>query len=134
MCMYVYTHACIYIYRERELHTDSNHVFLSQTGGCSFHVIVNHTPRKLQLAPYHLFDQIAVPLYPFPEHRAVSLRSALRSMGATPVAAGRNHAMVQLSRGASFFISEHSLAERSFSLSLRRRSPKKVTERGVMSV
>ena len=121
---------CVYTYKE--LPTDFNHLFLSlfQTGGCPFHVLVNHAPHELQLAPYHLFDQIAVPLYPFPEHRAVSLRSAMRSMGATPVTVGLNRAMVQLSR-ASSFLSERLWGERSLSLSLKTRPAKPVAVIGV---
>ena len=38
----------------------------------------------LQQQPYKLYDTVAVPLYPAPEHRTVSLRLVLCSMGAVP--------------------------------------------------
>jgi hypothetical protein len=51
-------------------------------GGCPFRRFFEQTPEELQ-KKYRLFDTLAVPLYPSPEHRAISLRYALRNMGAT---------------------------------------------------
>ena len=42
----------------------------------------------LQQQPYKLYDTVAVPLYPAPEHRTVSRRLVLSSMGAVPCDAG----------------------------------------------
>ena len=54
-------------------------------GGCPFQVFIEQAPKELQLPPYRLFDTIAVPLYPSAEHRVVSLRHVLRSVGAKSV-------------------------------------------------
>ena len=59
-----------------------------QDGGreaCQFCELFDLAPRELQLAPYKLFDTIAVPLYQTAELRAVSLRQALYDMGARPL-------------------------------------------------
>ena len=53
-------------------------------GGCPFRLCMQQTPQMLQQPPYKLFDTVAVPLYSSPEHRKVSLRHVLRSMGAAP--------------------------------------------------
>ena len=53
-------------------------------GGCPFRLFFQQTPLVLQQPPYRLFDTMAVPLYPSPEHRKVSLRHVLRGMGADP--------------------------------------------------
>jgi len=54
------------------------------SGGCAFRQFFQQTPQVLQQPPYKLFDTVAVPLYSSPEHRKVSLRHVLRSMGAAP--------------------------------------------------
>ena len=51
-------------------------------GGCPFRTFFDQTPDVLQRR-YRLFDTLAVPLYPSPEHRKVSLRHALRCLGAS---------------------------------------------------
>uniref|UniRef100_A0A7S3X392 Uncharacterized protein n=1 Tax=Emiliania huxleyi TaxID=2903 RepID=A0A7S3X392_EMIHU len=53
-------------------------------GGCPFAQLLQQTPRVLQQPPYKLYDTLAVPLFPSMEHRRVSLRHILRSMGAVP--------------------------------------------------
>jgi len=77
-----------------------------------------------------------VPLYPFAEHRAGSLRSALRSMAATPVSSGlTNRAAVYLSRtSSSFFALEHSLSLSLSSLSFKKRPAKKAAVVEVVEV
>ncbi|EOD23669.1 hypothetical protein EMIHUDRAFT_239307 [Emiliania huxleyi CCMP1516] len=57
-------------------------------GGVPFRNFFQQTPQVLLQPPYKLFDTVAVPLYPAPEHRTVSLRLALSSMGAVPCDAG----------------------------------------------
>ena len=52
-------------------------------GPCAFRVFFQQTPEKLQ-KKHRIYDTLAVPLYPSPEHRRVSLRYALRNMGAVP--------------------------------------------------
>ena len=52
-------------------------------GACPFRVFFQQTPEELQ-KKYRLYDTLAIPLYPTPEHRSISLRYALRNMGATP--------------------------------------------------
>jgi hypothetical protein len=49
-------------------------------GGCSFRYFFSQTPDILLREPYKLFDTVAVPLYPSPEHRLISLRQVLRNM------------------------------------------------------
>ena len=51
-------------------------------GACPFRTFFEQTPVELQ-KKYRLYDTLAVPLYPSAEHRTVSLRYALRNMGAT---------------------------------------------------
>ena len=58
------------------------------SGGVPFRNFFQQTPQVLQRPPYKLFDTMAVPLYPSVEHRKVSLRHILRSMGAVPCDAG----------------------------------------------
>ena len=58
------------------------------SGGVPFRNFFQQTPKVLQQQPYKLFNTVAVPLYPTPEHRKVSLLLALRSMGAVPCDAG----------------------------------------------
>ena len=53
-------------------------------GGVPFRIFFQQTPQVLLQPPYKLFDTVAVPLYSSPEHRKVSLRHVLRSMGAAP--------------------------------------------------
>ena len=55
-------------------------------GGVPFRNFFQQTPQVLQ--DRKLFDTVAVPLFPAPEHRKVSLRLVLRSMGAVPCDAG----------------------------------------------
>ena len=50
-------------------------------GACPFRTFFEQTPVELQ-NKYRLYDNLAVPLYPSVEHRTVSLRYALRNMGA----------------------------------------------------
>ena len=57
-------------------------------GGCPFRQFLQQTPQVLQRSPYKLYDTVAVPLYSSVEHRPVSLRHILRSMGAVPCDAG----------------------------------------------
>ena len=57
-------------------------------GGVPFRNFLQQTPQVLQQPPYKLFDTVAVPLFLAPEHRNVSLRLALSSMGAVPCDAG----------------------------------------------
>ena len=52
-----------------------------ERGGCHFAQCIEHTPKALCA---RLYDTIAVPLYPEPGHRDVSIRGILASMGATP--------------------------------------------------
>jgi hypothetical protein len=54
-------------------------------GGCPFRALIEAAPRELLLAPYKLFGQVAVALFPTPEFRSVSLRLLLRQMGAAPL-------------------------------------------------
>ena len=56
-------------------------------GFCPFRMFFEQTPAVLQ-KKYRLYDTVAVPLYPSLEHREVSLKFALRSMGATEGRAG----------------------------------------------
>ena len=51
-------------------------------GFCPFRMFFEQTPTVLQ-KKYRLYDTVAVPLYPSVEHREVSLKFALRSMGAS---------------------------------------------------
>ena len=53
-------------------------------GGVPLRNFFQQTPRVLLQQPYKLFDTVAVPLFPAPEHRTVSLRLVLCSMGAVP--------------------------------------------------
>jgi len=57
-------------------------------GGVPFRNYFQQTPQVLQQQPYKLYDTVAVPLYPAPEHRKVSLRLVLSGMGAVPCDAG----------------------------------------------
>ena len=57
-------------------------------GGVPFRNFFQQTPQVLLQPPYKLFDTVAVPLYPAPAHRTVSLRLILTSMGAVPCDAG----------------------------------------------
>ncbi|EOD27306.1 hypothetical protein EMIHUDRAFT_114743 [Emiliania huxleyi CCMP1516] len=57
-------------------------------GGVPFRNFFQQTPQVLQQPPYKLYDTVAVSLYPSVEHRRVSLRLVLRSMGAVPCDAG----------------------------------------------
>ena len=41
-------------------------------GACPFCEVAERTPRQLQLAPYRLFDTMAVALFPSEEYRRVS--------------------------------------------------------------
>jgi hypothetical protein len=54
-------------------------------GGCPFSSFIEAAPKDLQVAPYKLFGQIAVAMFPTPDFRSVSLQLLLRNMGATPV-------------------------------------------------
>jgi len=56
----------------------------AQKGGCGFGVFFDQTPQKLLLPPYKIWDTLAIPLYPAAEHRKISLRHILNSMGARP--------------------------------------------------
>ena len=67
-------------------------------GGVPFANFFQQTPQVLLQQPYKLFDTVAVPLYPAPEHRTVSLRLALSSMGAVPCDAGPLRRQWQLLR------------------------------------
>jgi len=51
-------------------------------GGCAFGIILEQTPQELQKRK--LYKTLAVPLYPMAEHRRISLRRILKSMGAKP--------------------------------------------------
>ena len=53
-------------------------------GGCPFRRFFQQTPEVL-LKKHRLFDTVAVPLYPSYEHRVVSLRYALRDVGAVEI-------------------------------------------------
>jgi hypothetical protein len=53
--------------------------------GCPFSTLVKAAPKDLLVAPYKLFGQIAVALFPTQEFRSVSLRLLLRQMGAAPL-------------------------------------------------
>ena len=57
-------------------------------GGVPFGRFFQQTPQVLQRPPYKLFDTVAVALYLAPEHREISLRLILKSMGAVPCDAG----------------------------------------------
>mmetsp|Transcript_19169 Transcript_19169/g.61523 ORF Transcript_19169/g.61523 Transcript_19169/m.61523 type:complete len:264 (+) Transcript_19169:679-1470(+) len=57
-------------------------------GGVPFRNFFQQTPQVLQQQPYKLYNTVAVPLYPSKEHRKVSLRLVLSSMGAVPCDAG----------------------------------------------
>ena len=52
-------------------------------GACPFRRFFEQTPEVLQ-KKHRLFDVLAVPLYPSPQHRQISLSYALRDIGATP--------------------------------------------------
>ena len=67
-------------------------------GGVPFRNFFQQTPRVLLQQPYKLFDTVAVPLFPAPEHRTVSLRLVLCSMGAVPCDAGPLRRQWQLLR------------------------------------
>ena len=66
-------------------------------GGCPFRQCLQQTPQVLQQPPYNLYNTVAVPLFPS-EHRKVSLRLGLRSMGAVPCDAGPLRRQWQLLR------------------------------------
>ena len=55
-------------------------------GGVPFRNFFQQTPQVIK--DRKLYDTVAVPLFPAPEHRTVSLRLALCSMGAVPCDAG----------------------------------------------
>ena len=57
-------------------------------GGVPFRNFFQQTPQVLQQPPYKLYDALAVPLFTSEEHRKVSLRYILRSMGAVQCDAG----------------------------------------------
>ena len=57
-------------------------------GGVPFRNFFQQTPQVLQRPPYKLFETVAVPLYPSEEHREISLRLILTSMGAVSCDAG----------------------------------------------
>ena len=63
-------------------------------GGVPSRNSFQQTPQVLQQPPYKLFDTVAVLLYPAPEHRTVSLRLVLSSMGAVPSDCGTAPAAV----------------------------------------
>ena len=67
-------------------------------GGVPFRNFFQQTPQVLLQQPYKLFDTVAVPLFPAPEHRTVSLRLVLCSMGAVPCDAGPLRRQWQLLR------------------------------------
>ena len=58
----------------------------------------NARAQVLLLPPYKIFDTLAVPLYPAPVHRKVSLRLILTSKGAVPCDAGPLQRQWQLLR------------------------------------
>jgi hypothetical protein len=51
-------------------------------GGCPFSVFFDQTPKHLQVQPYSLYNELAVPYYPSPVHCTISRRHVLRKMGA----------------------------------------------------
>jgi len=51
-------------------------------GACLFELFFTQTPEELIEPPYSLYKDIAVPLYPLPEYRRVSLRQLLICFGA----------------------------------------------------
>ena len=57
-------------------------------GGVPFRNFFQQAPQVLLQQPYKLFDTVAVPLFPAPEHRKMSRRLVLSSMGAVPCDAG----------------------------------------------
>ena len=59
-------------------------------GGCPFRIFFDQTPKTLLMPPYKLFDTVAVPLYPAPEHRRISLRHLLRGMKAKPLSVSQS--------------------------------------------
>ena len=59
-------------------------------GGCPFRCFFDSTPKTLLKPPYKLFDTVATPLFPTTEHRLISLRHILVSMGATAISAGQS--------------------------------------------
>ena len=67
----------------------------TRRGACAFRLLFDKTPKPLQLSPYRLFDTVAVPLYPSPEHRRLSLRLILGSMGATSIKAASSASCFQ---------------------------------------
>ena len=56
-------------------------------GGCAFSLFFSQTPAVLLEKEYKLYDTVAVPMYPNPEHRRLSLRLVLGSIGATAIKA-----------------------------------------------
>lgn len=58
-------------------------------GGCPFGTLMAQTPRDLQLPPYMLFDNLAVPYFPFKLHGKVSRQYVLRNLGAHPLRTSR---------------------------------------------
>jgi hypothetical protein len=51
-------------------------------GGCPFSVFFDQTPKHLQVQPYTLYNELAVPYYPSTVHSIISRRHVLRKMGA----------------------------------------------------
>ena len=51
-------------------------------GGCPFSVFFDQTPKHLQLQPYSLYNELAVPYFPSTVHCTISRRHVLRKMGA----------------------------------------------------
>jgi hypothetical protein len=76
---------------------------------CTFSDIMRQTPDVLKDGRKHkLYDTLAVPLYPRPEHRRVSLRQILKGLGAGPLPVRLHAAEGQLAFATGYF--EHSAA------------------------
>jgi len=57
----------------------------SALGACAFETFFGQTPSELIEPPFALYKDIAVPLFPDPEYRKVSIRQVLMKLGAVEV-------------------------------------------------
>ena len=70
---------------ENDIHVVMAHETDPAFGGCAFGAFFEACPKELQMAPYSLFNRLAIPLFSTPEHRRVSLRHLLRDLGGVEV-------------------------------------------------
>lgn len=67
----------------------------SALGACAFETFFGQTPSELIEPPFTLYKDIAVPLYPDPEYRKVSIRQLLIKLGAAEVGTENTGSAVQ---------------------------------------